>query len=348
MKLHTRLLLAYGYLVTLTLIGAAGAALGFFSLGNSIGTVLEENFESVRASMDMMGALERQDSAVLTALLKKEGAQQEVESSEVLFLEALERAGRNVTEEQERPMLESIGKRYEEYREARDGLLAAGVEHPLARYESDCFPYFESVQTSVLQLLELNHQAMKRTDQETQAAAARRALFYAALTALALLSLGWLSRWQRRQVISRLEELRLVAEAVGRGDLRRRAAEQQTDELGSVARELNRLLDSHEELRGTLKARQARSREMLVGLLEAQPSPAVVVGLGGEIVASTFGETVTSAIEHAAEQMESRAAEDLASSDLIEHEIECCSGRFRFRLMVVGGKRPVGWLVTPA
>jgi len=347
MKLHTRLLLGYGYLVTLVLIGAAGAALGFFSLGTSIGTVLDENFESVAASMGMLEALERQDSAVLTALMKKQEARRDVRTSEGSFLEALDRARANVTEEQERPVLDSIAKTYEQYREARDRLLAADLERPLASYESDCFPHFESVKTGVRELLELNQQAMVRADREAQAAAARRAVGYAALTVLALLSMGWLSRGLQRHVISRLEELRSVAEAVGRGDLRRRAAEQQADELSSVARELNRLLDSHEELRGRLQARQARLRELLLGLLEAQPSPAAVVGLGGEIVASTIEESVTSAIEQAAEELRSRIPGDLASSGLVEHDVPCGGAPFRFRLLEAGGKRTVGWLVIP-
>ncbi|HXV74810.1 MAG TPA: hypothetical protein VD788_00710, partial [Candidatus Polarisedimenticolaceae bacterium] len=217
MKLHTRLLLAYGYLVTLVLVGAAGAALGFFSLGNRIGAVLDDNFESVRASMEMLEALEHQQNAVLTALLETARAPGDVESSERAFLGALARARRNVTEKQERPALETIAARYDDYREARQRLLAEPPERPFAAYRSECVPLIESVQEGVRRLLELNHGAMVQADRDAQATAARRAIGYAAMTAVALLSMGWLARGLRVNLVARLEDLRAVAQAIGRG-----------------------------------------------------------------------------------------------------------------------------------
>jgi len=346
MKLHTRLLLAYGYLVTLVLVGAAGAAIGFFGLGANIATVLEDNFESVRASMDMLEALERQDSAVLTALLEKEHARRDVESSEASFVEALSRARGHVTEEDQRPVLESIAARFDQYRQARDRLLSSPTERSLANYESECFPQFESVKEGVRRLLDLNHAAMVRADRDAQAIAAQRAVGYAVLTALALLSMGWLSRGLRLNVISRLDELRSVAQAIGRGDLRRRASERQADELGSVARALNELLDSHEELRGRSQAREARLRELLVGRVEAENAPAALLGLGGEIVASTFGDEETSAVVSVAEGLRECVPDDLATAGRVERRVECAGKALRFRLLVAGGKRAAGWSVT--
>lgn len=346
MKLHTRLLLAYGYLVALVLVGAAGAALGFFGLGDRIGAVLEDNFESVRASMDMLESLERQDSAVLTALLEQSHPLNDVESSERSFLDALARARGNVTEENERPVLETIASSYDEYRQARERLLSSSPERPLATYESECFPQFESVKKEVRRLLDLNHQAMLEADRDAQATAARRALGYAALTALALLSMGWLSRGLRLNLISRLDELRSVAQAIGRGDLRRRASVSQADELGSVARALNGLLDAQEEQRGRSRARETRLRELLVGRLEADKAPAAIVSLGGDLVVSTFAASRTNAIVSAAKELSAGLADDLSSAGPVERDVECEGRSLRYRLLAVEGKRAVGWSVT--
>jgi HAMP domain-containing protein len=344
MKLHTRLLFAYGYLVALVLLGAAGAALGFLELGNRIGTMLDDNFESVRTSMEMLEALERQDSAVLAALLEGARSSDEVAISERAFLDALARARGNVTEETERPVLDSIATRYGEYRGARDLLLSSASESPLAEYESEFFPKFESVKEDVRRLLDLNHRAMRRADRDAQATAARRALGYAVLTALALLSMGWLSHSLRVNVIARFEELRSVAQAIGRGDFRRRASEQHTDELGSVARALNGLLDAQEELRGSASAGGRRLVELALARLQAENEAAALISLGGDLLISTFGDVETAAIGEIAGRLRSELPEDLAAAGPVERRVDD-QGGLRFRLLVVNRKRAVGWWV---
>lgn len=346
MKLHTRLLLGYGYLVALVLVGAAGAALGFFSLGTRIGTVLEDNFESVRASMDMLEALEREDSAVLTALLEVSHPRSDIESSERAFLDALARARGNITEEDEKSVLDTIDARYQTYQLAREQLLSVPHERPLATYESECFPQFEAVKQGVRGLLEMNQRAMVRADRDAQATAAQRALGYAVLTAVALLSMAWLSRALRLNVISRLEELRSVALAIARGNLRRRASVDQADELGSVATALNDLLDSYEELRGRSEAREARLRELLTGRVEADRAPSAIVSLAGDVMVSTFEDVETGALVAAAAKLRGELADDLGASGSIERDVPLEGRSLHFRLLVVQGKRAVGWSVT--
>ena len=346
MKLQTRLLLSHGYLVTLVLIGAAGAALGFYGLGNRIGQVLDGNFESVRASMEMLEALERQDSAVLTALLEFDHPRVDVELSERVFLDALDRARANLTEEDERPALEAIARQFDDYRVARDRLLSSPSERPLAEYEGECSPQFESVKERVRGLLDLNHRAMVRADRETQSAAAKRALGYALLTAIALISLGSLSRDLRVNLISGLDELRSVSQAIEHGDLRRRASAQRTDELGAVARAVNGLLDAHEELSGRSQVRETRLRELLLGSLDREGRPAAIVSLGGDVVASTFEEAETRLVTSAAAALRRELSDDIEAIGETRRDVECDGRSYRFRLLVVGKRRAVGWWVT--
>lgn len=345
MKLYTRLVLSYGYLVTLVLVGAVGGAFGFHALGSRIGAVLADNFESVRASMMMVEALERQDSAVLQALLRRDGAREDVDRSEKRFYEALDRAGANVTEDREHDLLRSIADAYDEYRKARDGLLDVPLERPLARYEAECFPQFEAVKVAVRDLLDVNHEAMVDADREAQAAAAERAIGYGGLTALALVSMGVLSRGLRRHVVVPLEELRAVAEAVEGGDLRRRVSESSGGELGQVARELNRLLDEHQEARGRFQARRSGLREILVALVRARGAGSALVSLNGEVVVSTLDDATTAAIAAEAERLreELEAAEDVrepfARTLAIDGEPHSA------RLLLAEGGRPLAWLV---
>ena len=223
MILRTRILLGYWYLALLVVVGAAAAALGFHALGSSIGTVLKENFESVQASMQMLDALERQDSAVLALLLGDSAYRAQLQQSELDFRTALRRAGSNVTIEAEQPILEDIETRYDEYTAARDSLLETRHERPLAAYEATTFPLFDTLKVQVYSLLDVNHQAMVQADRRAQRSARQRAMGYGLLVAVALLSLVVLSEALGRHVLSRLSELRSVAQAIAEGDRSRRA-----------------------------------------------------------------------------------------------------------------------------
>jgi methyl-accepting chemotaxis protein len=346
-KLHTRLLVAYGYLVGLVVIGAAGAALGFRGLGNDIGTVLEENFESVRASMEMLEALERQDSAVLTALLSPEASRDPVRVSEESFRRALERARQNVTLATESTVLDSIQARYGAYREARESLLAAAPDRPLRRYDAETYPLFEDVKAEVRQLLDLNHEAMLDADRVAQRSATRHAAAYAALVALALLSMGLISQGLQVHVFQRLDELHDVATAVSQGDLSRRAAANRDDELGLVANQVNQLLDRQQELGGMLQGRVARTGQLVAGLLGELPHPAAVLNLAGELVASTLQESRGEAVVRAMAARPELLQPDAEKLEA-ERELSVDGAAYRVTLVTVPGRRPVGWLVSPA
>jgi methyl-accepting chemotaxis protein len=340
MRLATRILLGYWYLVILLVIIAAGAALGFHTLGSNIGRVLTENFDSVRSSTAMMESLERQDSAVLALLLGREGARHALETSEESFRQALGRARANITLPEEEPVIEDIEQRFAAFAAARDQLLGATPEYPLRAYDEETFPKFEAVKAGVIDLLEINHQAMVEADRQAQATASQRATVLALLVLLALFSLAFLSRALNRTLLERLDELAEVAEAIAGGSFDRRAAVQYPDELGAVARQLNAVLDRQQEVENTMVGRTALYRDLLVGLLGALPRPAAIVGLDGRVLASTLDAAADALIEQAASKI---PAVDRGTA---EAEFMTEKGAVGMRLLCVGAQRPLAWLAT--
>jgi HAMP domain-containing protein len=342
MRLATRILLGYWYLVILLVIIAAGAALGFHTLGSNIGRVLKENFDSVRSSTAMMESLERQDSAVLALLLGREGARHALETSEESFRQALGRARANITLPEEGPVIQDIEQRFAAFAAARDQLLGAAPEYPLRAYDEETFPKFEAVKAGVIDLLEINHRAMVEADRQAQATASQRATVLALLVLLALFSLAFLSRALNRTLLERLDELAEVAEAIAGGSFDRRAATQHTDELGAVARQLNAVLDRQQEVENTMVGRTALYRDLLVGLLGALPRPAAIVGLDGRVLASTLDAAADALIEQAASKI---PAVDRGADGA---EIMTEKGAVGLRLLCVGTQRPLAWLATMA
>jgi len=342
MRLATRILLGYWYLVILLIIIAAGAALGFHSLGNNIGRVLVENFDSVRASTAMMESLERQDSAVLALLLGKVGARDSLDASQETFRQALGRARANITIAEEVTVIEDIERRFAAFTDARDHLLEEAPEFPLRAYDEETFPIFEGVKSRVLDLLEINHRAMVEADRRAQATAMQRATTLGVLVLLALFSLAFLSRALNRILLERLDELATVAEAIAAGRFDRRAAADYPDELGAVAHQLNAVLDRQQEFQSVMEGRTALYRDLLVALLAAIPRPAAVIGLDGRILISTLDEATEDGIEKAASKVAA------SHQDVDEANLELETGTVELRLLRAGAERPLAWLATAA
>ncbi len=341
MNIRTRILLGYGYLVALLILSAAGAAIGFHRLGSRVEAVLEENMRSVRSSTAMLEALERQDSAVLALLLAGERSSGELVASDRLFRQALRDAAANLTERDEDRVVADIERRYLEFTVARDVLLAEHPSPPLAAYERDAYPRFAAVKAHVLELLELNHRAMERADREARAAARRGAALHGLLVTLALLSFVVLSRELGRTVLARLAELEAVAHHLARGDRRRRASEVPSDELGVVARELNRALDALEDLEGRASGRRRHQKQLLLALVQRFPEPTAVLALSGTRIASTLSVEAERCLDGAA-----GALGDLDPERQPEHRIEAGGRSFLLRALVTPDERPTGWLAT--
>jgi methyl-accepting chemotaxis protein len=342
MNLRTRILLGYWYLVGLLVLSAAAAALGFHSLGTRIGTVLDENFESVRASMGMLEALERQDSAMLELLLGDAASRRQMEQAEAAFQESFARARGNLTIAKEAPVLQDIEHDYSAYRAARDTLLGVAPERPLAAYEATAYPLFEAVKKDVYELLDVNHQAMVDADQHARDAANLHALGHGVLVVLALLSLAYLSQGLERGVLRRLAELRDVAQAIADGDRSRRAVVGSGDELGVVARQLNGVLDQLAEAEGRLQGRLQEQRQLLLGMVAALDRPGAIFTLNGTLVASTLADHDLATAERGLTAVRAATSADEAAE--VTEEVD--TQRVTARLLAADGVRPVGWLVT--
>ncbi len=344
MTLRTRVLLGYGFLVGLVVLSAFGAALGFHHLGSSIGRVLDENVASMQAVTQMLEALERQDSAVLAALLGEGGGAAAIEASERSFTAALERARSNVTLPEEPALLAEIDQRFADYLSSRDALLASSPERPLAAYEGETYPSFEAVKARVLDLLEVNNRAAVVADRAAREDATRRAVLNGVLVALALLSLAFVSRALSRDLLEPLAELKTVAQAIADGDRRRRSSSaSRRDELGVVARQLNSVLDALETSESRADGRLAQQRQVLVALLAARDEPAALVAPDGRVVASTLDQMADRALEALAVDLRKRNGEPEVRS---EAYLPGGHASLRLRPLVTPDGRPVGWLAT--
>lgn len=213
MDLRREVLLTIGSLVLVNLLLAFGAIGLFVRMGPAIELILQENVYSITATEEILAELAATGG---TALPRDARAR---------VGEALQRAQRNVTEDDERPVLDALERR----------LPAALAGDRASR---------EVVVADLQRLIGINRDAMGRVDEEARRLGSAGAWAAVLLGFLSfLLSLLVVVRLQR-SFVGPLIELSQVMDRVHRGDHWRRChARAAPREVLQVLEAVNRLLD---------------------------------------------------------------------------------------------------------
>lgn len=339
MNLYWRIILGYGLLFALLVASALGASVAFRELGQNIGLVLDENYGSIKASVRMIESLERHDSAILALLAEPDSSRDPLQRARNEFRSGLAEARGNITIEEERPTLDRIERDFTLYGQACGELLEQPGELSLATYESATQPLFRSVKDGVLRLMDLNHEAMIQADRSARAYAQARAAISGLMVALAALTVIPLVRSVSRNVLGRLQHLREVAEAIAGGDHMRRVSVDRDDELGLFGRQLNAMLDRQLELESDVHGRLAAERQLVLGLLNALPTPAALLTPAGRLVASTLPATSGAALLGML-----RDHPEVFSGNRARQALSREGAAFELCRLDAGGGRLVGWL----
>lgn len=348
MTLRTRLLLGYGYLTALLLITAVVSALGLQRFGRGLDRVLAENVTSMQAAMDMLDALERQSAATFALLLGDAEAKTSLGAADADFAAALDTAVEHAFAAGEDDLVAALRQDNEALRRARDRLIAAAPARPMADYHREVEPPLRAVKQRVLELLAKNTESMHQADRRARKEAQGFALGLAALVVLALLSLGFMSRALQQTILARLTELKELGDAIAAGDRARRFRARRDDELGLLARHLNVALDRQDAIQAQMEGRFSQQAQLVLGVLGAQPEPAGVAGLDGDLIASTFSGRDEARVASLAERIraERRAAEPARQGVVRRISDLDGAGGVTLTLLVANGSRAVGWLVT--
>ncbi|MBN2191657.1 MAG: hypothetical protein JW751_02480 [Polyangiaceae bacterium] len=213
MELRREVLLAIGSLVLVNLLLAFGSIGLFVRMGPAIERILQENVYSITATEEILGELAAAGSAPLP------------DDARARVGQALQRAQRNVTEDAERPVLDTLERR----------LPAALAGDRASR---------EVVIADLQRLIRINRDAMGRVDEEARRLGSAGAWAAVLLGFLSfLLSLLVVVRLQR-SFVRPLLELSEVMDRVHRGDRWRRChARAAPREVLRVMEAVNRLLD---------------------------------------------------------------------------------------------------------
>ncbi len=250
MNAERRLRMLFGVVLVIQTLTALSGIVLLERMTPAIGRILTENVRSVSAVEEMLAVMASSDTG-----------------HPADFRAALIVARGNVTEESEVPELARIEARLEDALEG-DAQARADVVDALVRLGG------------------INRAAMEEADVEAQriGSAGRWALAFMALLGFAISFVA--TQRARRDILVPLAELVSVARARLSGDSHRRCSAMPGDDVEDVATVLNDLLDA--ETRRSLSVEPVtRPTPAVLALLDALPTPSLVVDAEGRLVAAS-------------------------------------------------------------
>jgi len=269
--LRRRIFLGYGATLLLIVVVLGGAMVFILELGGASDALLQEDYQSILAAVHMIDAIERQDSAMLLALMEsKKQEPTEVKENEALFLQWLVRAKDSIDLPGEGELLESVEKKYTNYLTEAANLLRfneSDRDRALRVYREVVSPIFKSIRESLIKVKEMNHAAIDRASHRVHGLV-RHGILAISLIGSASILLGTMFSLLLSRVISQpVAELKEAVSQIAQGDYEVQVPVRGSDELALLASQFNLMAE---------KLRQYHAMNINQLISEKQKSEAII------------------------------------------------------------------------
>lgn len=243
--MHLRMKLLLGFLTLSGMLVVAGiwSIYALSSLGESVQKLLDDNYRSITAAEEMVEALERQDSGVLLLLLGRSAEGREIiDEARLSFEEAFSAAGRNITIDGERAVLDRIRENYGSYEEVwRRPIVDTEREGNISWYFELVHQRFLAVKSSVNDLKRLNERSLYGTASELKGRAERAVVPGTVATIAALVFSVLFSYLVNRFMVGPISRITGAANAFVRHGTPFRVQVDTSDEIGELAEAVGRV-----------------------------------------------------------------------------------------------------------
>jgi len=289
LSLRQKLLLGFGGLLLIMLIGGLQSIIQFRHLGRAIDVILMENYRSVVACQDMKEALERMNSGVLFIFLGyPQLGNEQIKKNEAAFEKALDIELHNITlpgEGEKSTALQALFARYQD--RIHDLQLQSKAGGARRVYFDEILPLFHQVKNTADDILQMNQQNMNeannRARKDASAAQKRMSLFVLCGILVAIAFIIFVGKW----ILNPIHRLILSAEAIRDGNLDLVVKVDSRDEIGRLSEAFNDMAASLRAFRRSDQAKLARTREAAQETFSRLPDAAAIVDLDGKVEIST-------------------------------------------------------------
>lgn len=287
MNLRTKLLLGYLVFVAALVVLGAWSAWRLREMGEVSRRIISNNYDSVLAAQEMRESLERQDSAVLFALLgAKEKANVQLREHRARFDASFANAANNITEVGEREAIESIRNDRDLYYQTVDRFFVAVTQADLSEreeYFSRLEPQFNKLRADCEHLLQLNQRAMVAKS-EAAAGVAQLWFYRTLLIAGTLVTAGvFLAFALSNRIVEPLRQLTATTARIAGGDLNAKVTINSRDEVGILAAEYNRMAERIRQLRNSDLGKLVVAQQTIEAAIDSLYDPVIVTDEAGRV-----------------------------------------------------------------
>lgn len=263
-------------------IGNSLVSINYFNkLQQSIDLIMNANYDSVVVAQNMIEALERQDSLELAFIFENNLLlSKSYEDNNIKFLDGLNGAKGNITEEGEAEILKKIEETYKEYSEKVEiiqNLKEKGdVDSVTKYYYNDILPLFETLKSSCSSLLDINQKAMLDKKEESKELA-NKASYYilsilGAVLFVGLCVIGYLLK----KIIRPIEDLAVGIKIVSEGNYDYLIPLKREKDINFVLEDFNHMVEKLKEYE-TLNINEIlREKQKAEAIVESINSPIIV------------------------------------------------------------------------
>ncbi len=284
-----------------------------FTLGDSVNVILRQNVESILGAREMETALERMRVECADAALEgRPPSPDTLRRHEERFLAALAACEANITVPGETEALRRIRDAHAAGRAQTDRLLAlATPEERRALLSGPLGRAHDALRAELDALVGLNRGAIERSDRATRAMAQNYSLL---LGLLGMTGVAVAFHFHRRVTDSFVEPLRqisIMAQKMSHGDFSMRLPHGRADEFGTLALEVNRLLERMEMNQEESRSFAIQQRQIASALIERHEAPTLLLDNLGEVtIANAPARVILTGPDGATAAMGIRAALD--------------------------------------
>jgi NtrC-family two-component system sensor histidine kinase KinB len=241
--LRKKVLIGYGLALCLIIAVIVCSLMNMVRLGNAADAILKENYKSILAAENMIGSLERQDSAILLLMLNyPEEAISQFRENENHFLVWLGRAQDNITIAGEGKIIEDIGAGYSEYLVQFTTLqttVHTDADKAARFYHETVLPLFKSVREKCIQLREINQNTMFDASRKAHDVSKRAFWSVFAMGSISAAVVLSFSLLLAGLIVKPVHQIIEATQKISEGDYDVEVKSSSRDEIGMMAEDFN-------------------------------------------------------------------------------------------------------------
>lgn len=287
--LKGKISIVYFCLVLLIAVVGFASIANLFYLSRAIDGLLTSNYKSINAVNNMIEALERQDSAMLTYISvdRQKGIEQFSENGNT-FTKWYNLEYNNITEAREKDFVGRIEKYYNNYNklfyQLQEIRNTSGMEQATAFYNSTISPGFDKLKQELKGLSELNENAM--LDKKNNATSnAQRSMYLVIILSSAAVIGGFLAaRFFVNKFLSPVNKLTKSIRLVKEGDLNHQISVLSNDEIGELALEFNNMTRRLQDYEQSVLGQVIEEKNKTLAIVKSMTDPLIVLDANFKIL----------------------------------------------------------------